>query len=75
MESITEKKLSVVLVLKKPHGEIKKIASYGLMQWGEDEFGKKFIRWHDSEWLPAVLEYEQKDEKEGKKEEKKEEKE
>ena len=70
MESITEKKLSVVLVLKKPHGEIKKIASYGLMQWGEDEFGKKFIRWHDSEWLPAVLEYEQKDEKEEKKEEK-----
>ena len=49
MESITEKKLSVVLVLKKPHGEVTKIASYGLIQWGEDEFGKKFIRWHDSE--------------------------
>ena len=43
MESITEKKLSVVLVLKKPHGEVTKIASYGLMQWGEDESGKKFI--------------------------------
>ena len=61
MESINkEKKLSVMLVLKKPHGEVKQIANYGLMKWGEDESGKKFVKWHDSEWLPSVLEFEKK---------------
>ena len=72
MEPINkEKKLSVMLVLKKPHGEVKQIANYGLMKWGEDESGKKFVKWHDSEWLSSVLEYEKKEEKEEDKEEEK----
>ena len=72
------KKQTLKLQIKKPKGEIKKFASYGLMEWGEDESGKKFVRWHDTEWMPSILEYEEKmevDENEEKKEEKEEEKE
>ena len=72
------KKQTLKLQIKKPKGEIKKFTSYGLMEWGEDESGKKFVRWHDTEWVPPILEYEEKmevDKNEEKKEEKEEEKE
>ena len=54
------KKQTLKLQIKKPKGEIKQFASYGLMEWGEDESGKKFVRWHDTEWMPSILEYEEK---------------
>ena len=72
------KKTTPKLQIKKPKGEIKQFASYGLMEWGEDESGKKFVRWHDTEWMPSILEYEEKmgvEENEEKKEEKEKEKE
>ena len=51
MEAKTEQKK--LIVLKAPQGEINVYASYGLMTWGVDNNGKKFVKWGENEWMPA----------------------
>ena len=69
MEPKTEK--IIIKILKRPHGEVTQFASWGLMAWGVDESGKKYVKWgNNEEWSPACP-----NEKEEEKEEKKEEKE
>ena len=64
MEAKTEHKK--LIVLKTPQGEINQYASYGMMKWGVDDNGRKFVKWGEKEWLPAdPAEYE--NEKEEKK--------
>ena len=64
MEAKTEQKK--LIVLKKPQGEISIYASYDMMKWGVDDYGKKYVKWGEKEWLLACPK-----EKEEEKEEKK----
>ena len=43
MEAKTEQKK--LIVLKKPQGEISQYASYGMIKWGVDDYGKKYVKW------------------------------
>ena len=66
MEAKTEKK-TIIKILKRPHGKVIQFASWGLMAWGVDESGRKYVKWgNDEEWSPACPK-----EKEEEKEEKK----
>ena len=68
MEAKTESKK---IILEAPQGEVIQFASYGLMKWGVDESGKKFVKWGETEWLPSdPNESEEKEKKEEKMEEK-----
>ena len=67
MEAKTEQKK--LIVLKKPQGEISIYASYGMMKWGVDDYGKKYVKWGEKEWLPACPEEEEEEKEEKKKEE------
>ena len=39
--------------LSKPTGEVQVLAAWGLMKWGGDSNGEKFLKWGDNEWVPA----------------------
>ena len=47
MEAKTEHKK--LIVLKTPQGEINQYASYGMMKWGVDDNGRKFVKWGEKE--------------------------
>ena len=67
MEAKTEQKK--LIVLKKPQGEISQYASYGMIKWGVDDYGKKYVKWGEKEWFPACPEEEEEEKEEKKKEE------
>ena len=67
MEAKTEQKK--LIVLKKPQGEISQYASHGMIKWGVDDYGKKYVKWGEKEWLPACPEEEEEEKEEKKKEE------
>ena len=52
-------------ILRKPQGEVEIFAMFGLMAWGVDETGRKFVKWGQELWVPADPEdqYEKKEEK------------
>ena len=67
MEAKTEQKK--LIVLKKPQGEISIYASCGMMKWGVDDDGRKYVKWGEKEWLPACPEEGEEEKKEKKEEE------
>ena len=52
-------------ILRKPQGEVKIFAMFGLMSWGADETGRKFVKWGQESWVPVDPEdkYEKTEEK------------
>ena len=40
-----------------------------MIKWGVDDYGKKYVKWGEKEWLPACPEEEEEEKEEKKKEE------
>ena len=53
MEKTTKTEAKELKILRKPQGEVKIFAMFGLMSWGADETGRKFVKWGQEPWALA----------------------